>query len=166
MELGDGAITLAPIGVVRSPWQSSRGAPIQPSGARGVRATVEVRQELGAGLSDLEGFSHVFLLYLCDRAIRYSLTPTPFLDSTPRGVFATRAPARPNPIGLSVVRLVSVRGAVLEVEDLDALDGTPVLDIKPFVPEFDVPTTEVKVGWLSDRIGVEGQRRGDDRFER
>jgi len=162
----DEVVQLTPIGVIRSPWPSSEGAPIQPSGARGVRATVEVRGDLSAGLADLGGFSHVILLYLCDRTGSCSLTPTPFLDETPRGVFATRAPARPNPIGLSVVRLVAIRGPVLEVEDVDVLDGTPLLDIKPFVPDFDVPIGEVSIGWLAGRLDSGRVPLGDDRFQR
>jgi tRNA-Thr(GGU) m(6)t(6)A37 methyltransferase TsaA len=151
------------IGVVRSPFFATAGMPIQPSGAMGARGTVEVWPEYADGLSDLGGFTHVILLYHFHRASATRLTVTPFLDSVPRGVFATRAPCRPNPIGLSIVRLNRVVGTALHVEDIDILDGTPLLDIKPYVPEFD-ERPEAQVGWLAKASGHVQSKRSDDRF--
>jgi tRNA-Thr(GGU) m(6)t(6)A37 methyltransferase TsaA len=140
-------IEYTPIGVVHSPFTSTEGMPIQPSRAKGIRGTVEVFPQFAAGLDDLAGFSHVVLLYHFHESKHYTLKLVPFLDTEPRGVFATRAPARPNPIGLSVVHLLEVRESTLFVENLDLLDGTPLLDIKPYVREFD-EATEARFGWL------------------
>ncbi|WP_300998892.1 tRNA (N6-threonylcarbamoyladenosine(37)-N6)-methyltransferase TrmO [Methanoculleus sp.] len=130
-------IVFTPIGTVRSPFHDPRDMPIQPVGARGVRETVELDPACAAGLKDLAGLSRIILLYRFHRSEGYALEVVPFLDRTPHGVFATRAPRRPNAIGLSVLRLVAVDGATLHVLDVDILDGTPVLDIKPYVPAFD-----------------------------
>jgi len=156
-------IRYRPIGVIHSPFREIEGMPIQPRGAAGVRGVVELLPEFAEGLKDLEGFSHVLLIYHFHRVQEVRLVVTPFLDGEPHGVFATRAPTRPNPIGLSVVRLIGVEGNVLRVEGVDVLDGTPLLDIKPYVPEFDVYDVE-RVGWLEGvRRGVE-TKRSDGRF--
>lgn len=156
-------VVLRPIGVVRSPFTHPIGMPIQPGGARGVRSEVEVFPEFCDGLADLEGFSRVILVYLFHRSDGYSLRVVPFLDDCERGVFATRAPRRPNPIGLSAVRLVAVRGCRLVIEDLDVLDGTPVLDIKPYVPSIDAFPDE-REGWLGESSGDVRAARADRRF--
>ena len=124
-------IVYQPVGVVTSPFTSREGMPIQASAARGVRGAIEIFAVYGEGLKDLDGFSHIILLYHFHRTRETSLTVTPFLDDRPRGVFATRSPNHPNPIGLSVVRLLSVGSLHLSIEDVDILDGTPLLDIKP-----------------------------------
>jgi tRNA-Thr(GGU) m(6)t(6)A37 methyltransferase TsaA len=116
------------------------------------------------GLKDLAGFSHLILLYHFHRAGPARLTVTPFLDDAPHGVFATRAPARPNPIGLSVVRLVGVEGLVLHLTDVDVLDQTPLIDLKPYVPAFDQPDGPVRVGWLSGRAAGAATAAADERF--
>ena len=135
--------------------------PIQPSRGRGVRGTVEVAPEFADGLADLDGFSHVVLIYHFHRSQGFDLRVTPFLDTEKRGLFATRAPRRPNAIGLSVVCLLGIEGNRIAVQDLDILDGTPLLDIKPYVPEFD-HRTEVCEGWLE---GVKNRSvDSDDRF--
>jgi len=152
-----------PIGVIRSPFSEPAGMPIQPSGAAGVEGRVDILPEYAGGLQDLEGFSHVVLLYLFHRSEGFDLKVVPFLDTEPRGLFATRAPRRPNPIGLSVVRLLRVEGMVLEIEGVDVLDGTPLLDIKPYVPAFDQPT-DCRVGWLANAGARVRGRRSDDRF--
>jgi tRNA (adenine37-N6)-methyltransferase len=157
-------IRYRPIGHVETPHRSPAGAPIQPSGARGVRGTIRLRAGLEPALDGLEGFSHLILVYHCHRAGAARLAVTPYLDDRPRGVLATRAPARPNPIGLSVVRLVAVRADSLEVEDVDLLDGTPLLDIKPFVPAFDMPEGEVRFGWLEECLRQAVSARADERF--
>ncbi|MBN2310166.1 MAG: tRNA (N6-threonylcarbamoyladenosine(37)-N6)-methyltransferase TrmO [Candidatus Hydrogenedentes bacterium] len=152
-----------PIGIIHTPFSRPEGMPIQPAGAGGIRGTVEVFQEFQDGLSDLDGFSHIILLYHFHRSRDFQLRVVPFLDTEPRGLFATRAPRRPNPIGLSVVRLCGVDGCLLEIENVDMLDGTPLLDIKPYVPEFD-RHTDIRTGWL-ERVGRGvTQHRSDVRF--
>jgi tRNA-Thr(GGU) m(6)t(6)A37 methyltransferase TsaA len=154
-------VEYSPIGVVRSPFSEQEGTPIQPSRADGARGTVEVFPEFAEGLSDLDGFSHIILLCHLHQSSGWRLRVVPFLDTEPRGLFATRAPRRPNPIGLSVVNLLAVDGNVLSIENVDLLDGTPVLDIKPFVGEFDA-RTEIRIGWLETaRLRRD---RADDRF--
>ncbi len=156
---------LHPIGTLHTPHTDPSGMPIQPPGAAGVTGTAELDADLAAGLADLDGFSHVILIYLFDRASGFDLAVVPFLDSEPRGLFATRAPRRPNPVGLSVVRLVRVEGAVLHLEGVDMLDGTPLLDIKPFVPAFDVPAGGAcRTGWLEEVGDRARERRSDGRF--
>ncbi len=141
------SITYRPIGIIRTPFKNKEGMPIQPSGGIGVRSTIKISAEYIAGLKDLEGFSHIILIYHFHLSKDYSLTVTPFLDDQPHGVFATRAPERPNSIGLSVVKLNAVKGDILDIENVDIIDGTPLLDIKPYVPEFDAQV-EVETGWL------------------
>jgi tRNA-Thr(GGU) m(6)t(6)A37 methyltransferase TsaA len=137
--------------------------PIQPSGAKGVRGTVKIKKDYIGGLKDLEGFSHLVLIYHFHLSKEYDLMATPFLDDQPRGVFATRAPRRPNSIGLSIVKLNAVEGDILEIENVDIVDGTPLLDIKPYVPEFDAQT-EVKTGWLAEVDERVKQAKSDNRF--
>lgn len=152
-----------PIGVIHSPFKDTDGMPIQPTGARGVPGTIAVEECYREGLSDLDGFSHLILLYHFHLSRGYSLVVKPFLDDSKRGVFATRAPRRPNPIGLSIVRLVRVEGPLLHVEDVDVVDGTPLLDLKPFVPLFDI-RQDVKTGWLDGRGENAFHTRADRRF--
>ena len=135
-----------PIGIIHSPSKGRDGTPIQPIGAIGVKAEVEIFPEYVEGLQDLDGFSHIILLYHCHLSKVYKLKVKPFLDDVLRGVFATRAPVRPNPIGLSLVRLIQIERATLSVQDIDIIDKTPLLDIKPFVPDFDVRKT-ANIGW-------------------
>jgi tRNA-Thr(GGU) m(6)t(6)A37 methyltransferase TsaA len=137
--------------------------PIQPVGARGVRGTIELDPTYATGLKDLEGFSRIIVLYHFHRSNGYSLEVVPFLDKATRGVFATRAPRRPNTIGITMLKLIAVDGATLTVEDVDILDGTPVLDIKPYVPEFDAYPDE-RAGWLTTRSESARTMRSDDRF--
>ncbi len=157
-------ITLTPIGTIRSPYREREGMPIQPRGAEEVSGTVELFPEYAEGLKDLEGFSHVILLYHFNKSEGFSLTVTPFMDTEKRGLFATRAPRRPNPIGLSIVRLAAVRGATLEILGVDVLDGTPLLDIKPYAPEFDVPPGDVRSGWLTGKREEVLDKKADGRF--
>jgi tRNA-Thr(GGU) m(6)t(6)A37 methyltransferase TsaA len=157
------AIIYRPIGAIHSPFKEPRDAPIQSACARDIEGTVEIFPEYSEGLADLEGFSHIILIYHFHLSKGHSLRVKPYLDSELRGVFATRAPARPNPIGMSIVRLVKVEGGKLHVRDVDILDGTPLLDIKPYVPEFDSRSTE-KIGWLSGKIGELPEIRDDGRF--
>lgn len=154
---------LTSIGTIHTPFTDPVGMPIQPSGAAGVEATVEIFEAYRAGLKDLDGFSHLILLYRFHRSTGFELEVVPFLDDRPRGLFATRAPRRPNPIGLSVVELVRVDEGVLHIRNADILDGAPLLDIKPYVPEFDA-AANVRAGWLEDAGKNAKNRRSDDRF--
>jgi tRNA-Thr(GGU) m(6)t(6)A37 methyltransferase TsaA len=160
----NGSICYTPIGVVRSPFTTREAMPIQPSGARGVSGSIELKEKFVEGLKDLEGFSHLYLLYHFHQSRGFSLTVTPFLDKTPRGLFATRAPKRPNPIGLSVVRLDRIEGSVIHILDVDVLDGTPLLDLKPYVPKFDAPKEDVRAGWVDSSAMKPEDIRADGRF--
>jgi len=157
-------IKFEPIGIIRSPFAESEGMPIQPAGARGIKGTVEVFEEFRPGLKDLDGFSHIILIYAFHKARGFKLQVVPFMDSKHRGLFATRAPARPNPIGLSVVQLNKINDGVLHVENIDILDGTPLLDIKPYVPEFDKPA-QIRTGWLEKTRKAVSYKKSDDRFK-
>jgi tRNA-Thr(GGU) m(6)t(6)A37 methyltransferase TsaA len=156
-------VIYVPIGTVRSPFKTIEGTPIQPVGAKGVRGQVELREEFLAGLKDLDGFSHLILIYHFHLSKGFDLEAKPFLDDERRGVFATRAPKRPNPIGISVVKLVGIEGVNLIIEEVDVLDGTPLLDIKPYVPQFDSRETD-KIGWLSGKVQDAQKSRADNRF--
>lgn len=158
-----GRIVYKPIGVIRTPFPEPKGTPIQPRAAEGVRGRVELFPEYAEGLADLEGFSHVILIYHFHRAGPGRLRVRPFMDDREHGVFATRAPARPNPIGISVVRLLGIEGNVLHVADVDIVDGTPLLDVKPYVPQFDAPSG-ARIGWLGGHIGRLPLARDDGRF--
>jgi tRNA-Thr(GGU) m(6)t(6)A37 methyltransferase TsaA len=156
-------IKFQPIGVIHSPFTALSDMPIQPAGVASSFGTVELFPEFAEGLKDLNGFSHVILIYHLHKVSRIDLTVTPFLDSIPHGVFATRAPTRPNPIGVSVVRLLSVEDNLLSLANLDVLDGTPLLDIKPYIPDFDAPE-EIRIGWLEGHEASIRSARADDRF--
>jgi tRNA-Thr(GGU) m(6)t(6)A37 methyltransferase TsaA len=157
------SFTYTPIGIVHSPYTNTAGMPIQPTGAEGVRGTIVVRQELSPGLKDLQEFSHIILIYAFHRSRGYSLQVTPFLDTVQHGVFATRAPKRPNAIGLSIVKLIEIHENILTIENVDLLDGTPLLDIKPYVPAFDA-FCSAKAGWLNQNSRNVGSARSDKRF--
>jgi tRNA-Thr(GGU) m(6)t(6)A37 methyltransferase TsaA len=156
-------IILRPIGLIRSPFKDSKGMPIQPTAARGATGTIEIEPEYVDGLKDIEGFSHIILIYHFHLSEGYSLEVKPFMDDHLHGVFATRAPRRPNPIGISTVRLVKVEGRTIQIEDVDVIDGTPLLDIKPYVPEFDSPKAE-RIGWLSEKVNKIHKVKADERF--
>jgi tRNA (adenine37-N6)-methyltransferase len=158
------AISYIPIEVIRSPFQTAAGMPVQAVAAKGVEGMIELDPTYQDGLQDLEGFSYLLLLYhfhLVHRSA--SLVVTPFLDDQPHGVFATRSPQRPNPIGLSVVRLVRVAGSQVYIEDIDVVDGTPLLDMKPYVPAFDVREA-TGIGWFAQRLDRLDHVRADQRF--
>ncbi|UCG90889.1 MAG: tRNA (N6-threonylcarbamoyladenosine(37)-N6)-methyltransferase TrmO [candidate division WOR-3 bacterium] len=158
-------IEYKPIGIIHSPFNEPEGAPIQPSAARDIQGTVELFSEYVEGLKDLEGFSHITLIYHLHLSKPYSLHVKPFMDDTLRGLFATRAPSRPNPIGISTVRLDKVEGVILYIRDVDIVDGTPLLDIKPYVPEFDV-REKIKRGWLNKKIHRLRKTKDNGRFKK
>jgi tRNA-Thr(GGU) m(6)t(6)A37 methyltransferase TsaA len=155
-------IRLQPIGVIRSPFTEASGTPIQPRTAEGVEATAVLEERFADGLWRLEGFDRVWLVVWLDRAAAYRLRVRPYLADIECGVFATRAPSRPNPIGLSCVRLVRIEGTTLHLAEVDLLDGTPLLDIKPYAPRFD-SYPDVRSGWLDD-VQL-GDQTADGRFE-
>lgn len=155
---------LKPIGTIHSPFKELNGMPIQPAGAIGVKGSVEIFEEYRSGLKDLDGFSHIILLYHFHRSQGFNLRVVPFMDSKLRGLFATRAPRRPNPIGLSIVQLDKIEDGVLQIQNVDILDGTPLLDIKPYVPEFDTQV-KVRTGWLETARKTVSGRKADDRFQ-
>ncbi len=156
-------IRYKPIGVIHSPFKDVQGMPIQPTGAMGIAGTIEIEPGYCDGLKDIEGFSHIVLIYHFHLSDGYSLLVKPFMDDSLRGVFSTRAPRRPNPVGISIVRLVKVEGSTLHIENVDIVDGTPLLDIKPYVPEFDVQKN-VRIGWLSDKADKANEIKADGRF--
>lgn len=144
-------IRYKPIGIIRSPFTIEVGVPVQSSCAIGIGGTVEIKPEYVPGLKDIEGFSHIILIYHFHLSKGYALEIKSHWDDKPHGLFTTRSPRRPNPIGLSIVRLVRVKGCELEIEDVDIVDGTPLLDIKPYVPKFDVRQVE-RTGWITNKI--------------
>ena len=158
-------IQYQPVGIIRTPFKTPEGTPIQPQGAAGVEGTVEVFPEYVAGLSDLQGFSHIYLIYHFHLAKPFSLQVKPFLDDKSHGLFATRAPSRPNPIGISIVELISIENFRLNIRDIDVVDNTPLLDIKPYVPDFDAREA-TKIGWLENRTKKIKKATDDGRFAR
>lgn len=156
-------IQFEPIGVIRSPFKGTEDMPIQPAGAKDIRGQVVLDEAYAVGLSDLDGFSHIFLIYCFHLSKGYELRVRPFMDKALRGLFSTRAPRRPNPIGLSVVRLLGVEGNILDIQGVDVVDGTPLLDVKPYVPLFDAPEVS-SIGWLEGQAGKSETLRSDSRF--
>jgi len=155
-------MTISMIGVIHTRFTESAGTPVQPSAARNSEGSVEVFDEFVPGLRDIAGFDRIWLLYWFDRACDMKLSVVPFKDDRAHGLFATRAPCRPNPIGLSAVRLLGVTGGILHIADADMLDGSPLIDIKPYVPAFDVFSVS-RCGWLD---GASDTAVADDRFEK
>jgi tRNA-Thr(GGU) m(6)t(6)A37 methyltransferase TsaA len=152
------------IGIIHSPFKTTKGMPIQPGGAEAIRGTIRIYPEYVEGLKDLDGFSHIILLYHFHLNRDSKLMVIPFMDSRPHGVFSTRAPSRPNPVGLSVVMLRKIEGNILEIENVDIVDQTPLLDIKPYVPEFDHYPAD-RIGWLKEARGMVKDKKSDDRFD-
>jgi tRNA-Thr(GGU) m(6)t(6)A37 methyltransferase TsaA len=151
------------IGVIRTPFTELEGMPIQPAGAGEVLGEVILRPELAEGLKDLDGFSHIYLIYHFHKAGPSKLTVIPFMDKEPRGVFATRSPVRPSKLGLSIVELVAIENNRLTVRGADILDGTPLIDIKPYIEAFDCPENPA-CGWMTADRNEVGKKRSDDRF--
>ena len=152
----DMTLTLRPIGIVRTPYRETGRIPKGPGARHEAEGTLEIAPEFEDGLTDIEGFSHLFIVWVFDRAEGYDLLSTPPTDDRPHGVFATRSPRRPNPIGLTVVELLDRHGPTLRVRGVDMLDGTPILDIKPYLSS--VPADMLKRGWLDQ---AEARRAGD-----
>jgi tRNA-Thr(GGU) m(6)t(6)A37 methyltransferase TsaA len=158
-------ITYRPIGIIHSPFKQMEGTPIQPEAGKDVEGIVEVYPEFAEGLKDLDGFSHIILVCHLHLSRGYALQVFPYMDDRQHGVFATRSPRRPNPIGISVVRLVGLENNMIRVRDLDILDGTPLLDLKPQVPGFDGGSAE-RIGWLEEKIHRLRETKDDGRFKK
>ena len=157
-------LTYKSIGVVHSPFKEPKNVPIQAVASKGTTGTLEIYPEYAEGLQDLDGFSHLILLYHFHLIKEdCSLMVKPFLDDQLHGVFATRSQDRPNKIGISVVSLTKIEKNTLHVQDVDIIDGTPLIDIKPFVPEFDCRKTD-KIGWFSGKISKLEITKDDGRF--
>lgn len=156
-------VMFTPIGVIRTPFAELAGMPVQAVGASGIEGTIELDPAYAEGLADLDGFSHLHLLYHLHRMTSARMTVVPYMDTVPHGLFATRSPARPNPIGLSIVRLVGVEGTTIRIADIDILDGTPLLDMKPYVPQLD-DRAEPRIGWYAGRVERVAEIRADERF--
>ena len=156
-------IEYRPIGIIHTSYKTPEGTPIQPTHAQGPEAKVEVLPEYAEGLTDLAGFSHIYLIYHFHLSKKFSLMVKPFLDTEFHGLFSTRAPSRPNSIGLSIVRLTGIKENILRVKNIDGLDGTPLLDIKPYVPGFDICKVN-KIGWMEKKIKNLAEAQDDGRF--
>ncbi|MBN1494082.1 MAG: tRNA (N6-threonylcarbamoyladenosine(37)-N6)-methyltransferase TrmO [Candidatus Omnitrophica bacterium] len=141
------SITIKPIGIIHTPYKEPKGMPIQGKFKRGVTGTARIFPEYKAGLKDIDGFSHVVLIYYFNRSKEEHLIGKPYLEDEPHGIFAIRSPHRPNHIGFSIVKLEKVEGNIVTFSEVDILDGTPLLDIKPYVSHFD-SRQDVKNGWL------------------
>jgi len=159
------SIIYHPIGIIHTPFLSNEDMPIQGIGGKGIKATIEIYPEFTAGLKDLEGFSHIILLYHLHLVEKSALIVKPFLDDKERGIFATRSPVRPNPIGMTTVRLIEIIDNRLIIEDVDMIDQSPLLDIKPCLPIID-DIQGVRLGWLTGKIEQFSQKKSDDRFNR
>ena len=157
-------IVYKPIGIIHSPFDKLEDMPIQTSSESSGPGVVEVYPEFAPGLKDLEGFSHVYLLFHMHKTGEVKLKVTPFLDEQSRGLFATRAPSRPNPIGLSLVKIVRIEKNLIHVDRVDVLDGTPLIDLKPYVPAFE-EVEEARIGWLENARSRIRSRNSDARFK-
>lgn len=156
-------IIFHPIGVIRTPFKDLEGMPIQPNSAQPVEGQVVLDPVYEEGLKDIDGFSHLILIYQFHLSKGFKLTVTPFLEDRKRGLFATRAPRRPNAVGLSIVSLLGCKGNLLRVGNIDVVDQTPLIDIKPYVPDFDAPEVTA-IGWLEDKAKQSRVARSDQRF--
>jgi tRNA (adenine37-N6)-methyltransferase len=156
-------LTYEPIGIVHSPFKEPKNVPIQATASKGSVGTVEVFSQFVEGLKDLQDFSHIFLLYHFHLTTSCYLMVKPFLEDKLHGVFATRSPARPNKIGLSVVHLLRIENNILHIENVDILEGTPLIDIKPYVPKFD-DRKNAKIGWFDGKLDKLNEIKDDGRF--
>ena len=159
-------IELESIGTIHTEFTEIEGMPIQSTGAKGIKGTIEIKEKFLDGLKDLEDFSHIHLIYLLHKVEGYKLEVKPFMDKKTHGVFATRSPKRPNRIGMSVVKVNKVEGNIVHVENVDILDGTPLLDIKPYVPQlYEDTIDELKIGWFENNHKKAKSQKSDDRFK-
>jgi tRNA-Thr(GGU) m(6)t(6)A37 methyltransferase TsaA len=159
-------INLTQIATIQSPFCSLENMPVQPKGAKNTYATIEFKKEYQEGLKDLDGFSHLYLIYYFHKVPNHKLLVVPFNDetNTPRGVFSTRTPLHPNQIGLSIVELISIKENIVVIKGIDVLNGTPLLDIKPYIENFDKIDGDTKSGWMQATAEEVEQKRSDNRF--
>lgn len=159
-------IELESIGIIYTKFTEIEGMPIQPTGAKGVKGTIKIKEKYKEGLKDLEDFSHIHLIYLLHKVDGYLLEVKPFMDNNTHGVFATRSPKRPNRIGSSVVKVDKIEDNILHISNIDVLDGTPLLDIKPYVPQlYEDTIDELKIGWFETKHKKARSQKSDDRFK-
>ncbi len=163
--MAENTISFNPIGIIHTPFKETAGMPIQPPGALGINGTVEVFPEFSEGLQDIEEFSHIILIYHFNKSKDFKLKIAPFLEDEVHGVFAVRAPKRPNPIGISVVKLLRREDNIIYIDNPDMLDGTPLLDIKPYIPDFDAYPDAI-AGWQEKHKGKVRKHKSDDRFKK
>jgi tRNA-Thr(GGU) m(6)t(6)A37 methyltransferase TsaA len=158
-------ITIHPIGIIRTPHTDVKNMPIQPIAAEGISGYIEVLAEYAEGLQDLEGFSHITLVYHFHKIEGHKLKVIPFMDTQERGIFSCKAPKRPNAIGISTVRILKIEGNIVHIDQVDMLDGTPLIDIKPFYPRYD-NRNNVSIGWLEKNKDIPLESlRADERFK-
>ncbi len=157
------SIIYRPIGIIHTPFTAPENMPIQNAGAAGETGTIDLFPAFITGLEDLDGFSHLILLYHLHEVTRYSLKVIPFMDTLEHGIFSTRAPVRPNPIGMTIVKLISRDGCRITITGVDMLDNTPLLDIKPYLPRFDA-FNDARIGWYEGKTGNCESKRSDNRF--
>jgi tRNA-Thr(GGU) m(6)t(6)A37 methyltransferase TsaA len=146
-------IKYKPIGIIHTPFKNKDDVPSSTRLGKDIKGTVEVKPELVDGLKDLHGFSHIMLIFNFHESKGFKLYAKPPLDDVKRSLFATRSPARPNPIGISIVKLEKIEGNIIHISNLDMLDGTPLLDIKPYIPHWE-PNDQIKIGWLEGKINI------------
>lgn len=159
-------IEMEPLGIIKTPFNEIEGMPIQPTGAVGVKGEIILNEKFVKGLKDLDGFSHLNIIYLLHEVDGYNLEVKPFLDNAAHGVFATRSPKRPNRIGSSIVELDKVDGNVIHISNVDVLNGTPLLDIKPHVPHlYEDTVKDLKIGWFEKKHQNAKTTKSDDRFK-
>ena len=154
------------IGTIHTEFKKIEGMPIQPTGAKGIKGTIEIKDQYIDGLKDLKDFSHIHIIYLLHKVEGYMLEVKPFMDDNTHGVFATRSPKRPNRIGMSVVKVIDVKDNKVCVENIDVLDETPLLDIKPYVPQlYEDTIDDLKIGWFENNHKKAKSQKSDDRFK-
>lgn len=156
-------ITFRPIGIIHTPFKEAQGTPIQPAASNNIEGSIKIFDEFIEGLKDLDGFSHIILIYHLHLSHETPLLVKPFMDDKLHGVFSTRSPGRPNPIGLSTVELLQLKGDLLNIRGVDMIDGTPLLDIKPYVPQID-DRTAARIGWLENNLHKLHTTKDDGRF--
>ena len=159
-------IELESIGTIYTEFNEIEGMPIQPAGAKGKKGKIKIKEKYHTGLKDLEEFSHIHLIYLLHKVEGYNLEVKPFMDNTTHGIFATRSPKRPNRIGMSVVKVNKIENNIIYVENVDILNETPLLDIKPYVPQlYEDTIDELKIGWFENNHKKAEFQKSDDRFK-
>ncbi len=159
-------IELESIGTIYTEFTKIEGMPIQPTGAKGIKGTIKIKEKYIDGLKDLENFSHIHLIYLLHKVDGYQLEVKPFMDNNTHGIFATRSPKRPNRIGMSVVKLIKVEGNTIHIENVDILNETPLIDIKPYVPQLYEDTIDnLKIGWFEKNHQKAKIQKSDSRFK-